>query len=71
MNSIIIIPSSDDEGKFEDVQDYNHAVWTAKTLEVTYKIFSFDTVEELNAFIIGYTEGVGFLGNGLYFKKQN
>jgi hypothetical protein len=70
MYHVLVLPSEDDEKKFEDIEEYDHAFWTAKTIEADYEVFTFETVEEQNAFVLGYKKGCGYLGSGLYFKKQ-
>lgn len=69
---IITIPSSDDEKDFENIIDFKGA---EKHIKKNENLFctgehSFDTKEELEAFIKGYESAIGFLGGGLFFTNE-
>ena len=68
---VLTIPSSDDERKFENIDDFDVAVHKAKSHKnIDFYLHSFSSKEELNAYILGYTQGVGYMGNGTYFTKE-
>lgn len=62
---IIIAPSSDSEHLLDEVNSYTEAQALAKK-EDWIKELEFDSFKERDAFINGYNEGVGFVGDGAY-----
>lgn len=66
---LLAIPSSDDEGKFDNITSYNAANIFAKDKEIIQVHKEFDTKEQMDIWIDGYNAGIGYLGNGLYFTE--
>ena len=73
---ILIVPSSSEEGDFEEcvtIEDAKKIYKKGKSTEglsenwESVREFSFDTVQERDAFIKGYDAAVGYAGDGVYF----
>ena len=68
---LIIVPSSDDEKLFENVSEYDAALKIIEGDEgIMSKELSFDSENEREIFLQGYYAGIGFLGEGLAWKKD-
>lgn len=73
---IIIVPSSDDERRFEEeANNWKEAneLWDKIKLEDDHgalSYYSFNSKKERDAFIQGYMVALGFLGNGLYYTNE-
>ena len=68
MFKIIIAPSSEDKG-FLDSGDYEYILKKLDGAQSAQE-FTFDTREERDAFILGYSNGVGWLGDDYYITKD-
>lgn len=69
-HNVLLIPSLDDERKFENIEEYKKAYKFAKNNKgITYIHRSFNSSEEGNAYIEGYLAGIGFLGEGIFYKN--
>ena len=68
MYKIIIAPSSEDRD-FLDSEDYDAILETIGEAQSAEE-FSFTTKEEREAFILGYSKGVGWLGDDNYITKD-
>lgn len=67
---VLIVPSSDEEGHYEDVSTFTEAVKVfEKGKYSSAKIYEFGTRSQMHCFIEGYKAGVGYLGSGFYFKN--
>jgi len=66
---IFIIPSSEEDRKFDECDNYKEALKIA-TKENCGDEFEFNTQKERDAFIQGYLSGVGYLGEGVYFTTN-
>ncbi len=68
--NVLIIPASDEEKEWENIKTLreavdkmeNHPTYTSASLH------EFGTTVEAEAFIKGYEAGIGWNGNGHYFK---
>lgn len=65
---ILIVPDSDDEKNVgEMVED---EVWKLAEQDGNFmKIIRFDNEQEADTFLKGYAAGVGYMGQGLYYKR--
>jgi len=67
---VIIVPSSDDEHKFENATTFAQARKVMKDKEILASMYRFDTLKERDAFIAGYESAIGYLGNGLFYTSK-
>jgi len=68
---LIIAPSSNDEGAFENATSFDEAkqVIESNGVESTDEL-EFKTERERDIFLQGYHAAIGYNGNGLYWKKD-
>lgn len=71
MYKLLLIPSSDDEGQFSTEETFEQALRKAKRKKCAFKLLSFKTEPELLAAIAGYEAGVGYMGEGLWFRGKS
>lgn len=67
---IFIVPDSSEENQFENISTYQDAIFLADKINSTGKEFVFNTLQERDAFIQGYSAGVGYLGSGLFYIEN-
>jgi hypothetical protein len=67
---VMIVPSSEDENSFEEASNFTEALEISKSAEGGF-IYEFDTSAERDAFILGYKNGIGYLGDGVYFYERS
>lgn len=62
---VFVAPSSDDQDFYSDCSSFKEALEIMNLLPYpgSAQIFYFDTMEEVNAFIEGYTSALGYLGD--------
>lgn len=67
---VLIVPSSDEEGYFDESDTFTDAVKILSKGEYgSASIHEFQTRQQMDAFIAGYQAGIGYLGDGVYFKN--
>lgn len=66
---VLIVPNSDDEKSYENCKTLSEAIKCHETFSDDASLHEFDTQKEAEAFIMGYSAGVGYLGNGTYFSN--
>lgn len=68
---LLLIPSSEDETFYENLETYEEALALSETRQHdTSNIYTFDSLEERNAFIEGVEAMVGYRGEGLLFTTE-
>lgn len=62
---VFVAPSSDDEDIYSECDSFEKALEIMGLLPDpgSAQVFYFDTMEEVNAFIEGYTSALGYLGD--------
>ena len=68
---VLIIPSSDDEPKFEECGNFREAVQMMRKNKSIYsaEVLTFKSTRERAAFLRGYQAGCGYMGDGLYYTN--
>jgi len=71
---LIIVPSSEDEGYFENATSFEDAqeILDDESIQTeSAEQFSFDTELEMNCFLQGYHAAIGYNGNGMKFTSTS
>lgn len=69
-HTVLIAPSSSGELLYTDLPTFDEAVKQfIKERGEGSAIYSFDTEEELDAFMLGYQAAIGYVGEGYYFIR--
>ena len=66
---VVIAPSSEDEGMFDNCATFQEAVKTMDDCE-SASLLQFKNASELDAFLEGYQSAIGYLGDGYFITNS-
>jgi hypothetical protein len=66
---VIIVPSSEDGEAFENAVEFEEAQRVLESLnDTSAQELEFETEKEAEAYIQGYLAGIGFMGDGVFYR---